>query len=167
MVQRKRSFLTFAKENQSPLGLYRNPLTFLFSNPRFVLLIRDWCFVLLSPLRFHIHHFSLVRKLHIRPLLSARKVLSREHVYDSKQKLQITVYSVVNIYIFLAKMLWFTTGGLCSPHWAVWGTFLLWMDALYWTSFWLSNENSHPLSLQSLEEPGHFFNITPIGFIWQ
>ncbi len=126
MVQRKRSFLTFAKENQSPLGLYRNPLTFFFSNPRFVLLIRDWCFVLLSPLRFHIHHFSLVRKLHIRPLLSARKVLSREHVYDSKQKLQITVYSVVNIYIFLAKMLWFTTGGLCSPHWAVWGTFLLW-----------------------------------------
>ncbi len=46
--QRKQSFLTLAKENQSPLGLYRNPLTFFFINPRFVLLIRDRHFVLLS-----------------------------------------------------------------------------------------------------------------------
>ncbi len=39
--QRKESFLTLAKENQSPLGLFRNPLTFFFTNPRFELLIRD------------------------------------------------------------------------------------------------------------------------------
>ncbi len=39
--QRKQSFLTSAKENQSPLGLYRNPPTFFFTNPQFVLLIRD------------------------------------------------------------------------------------------------------------------------------
>ncbi len=46
--QRKQSFLTLPKENQSPLGLYRNPLTFFFTNPRFVLLIRDRHFVLFS-----------------------------------------------------------------------------------------------------------------------
>ncbi len=43
--QRKQSFLTLAKENQSPLGLYQNPPTFFFTNPRFVL-IHDWLFVL-------------------------------------------------------------------------------------------------------------------------
>ncbi len=47
--QRKQCFLTLAKENQSPLGLYRNPLTFFFTNPGFVLIIRDWCFLLFSP----------------------------------------------------------------------------------------------------------------------
>uniref|UniRef100_A0A671KJW9 Uncharacterized protein n=1 Tax=Sinocyclocheilus anshuiensis TaxID=1608454 RepID=A0A671KJW9_9TELE len=46
--QRKQSFLTLAKENQSPLGLYRNPPTFFFTNPRFVLLISDHCFGLIS-----------------------------------------------------------------------------------------------------------------------
>ncbi len=46
--QRKQSFLTLAKENQSPLGLYRNPPTFFFTNPRFVLLIRDQRIVLFS-----------------------------------------------------------------------------------------------------------------------
>ncbi len=35
---RKLSFLTLAKENQSPLGLHRNPPTFFFTDPRFVLL---------------------------------------------------------------------------------------------------------------------------------
>ncbi len=39
---------------------------------------------------------------------------------------------------------------------------LLWMDALYWTSFGLLKNNSHSLSL---EEPGRFFKITLIGFI--
>ncbi len=39
--QRKQSFLTLPKENQSPFGLYRNPPTFFFTNPRFVLLICD------------------------------------------------------------------------------------------------------------------------------
>ncbi len=43
--QRKQSFLTLAKENQSPLGWYPNPPTFLFTNPNFVLLICDWRFV--------------------------------------------------------------------------------------------------------------------------
>ncbi len=46
--QRKQSFLTLAKENQSPLGLYRNPPTFFFITPRFVLLIHDRRFVLFS-----------------------------------------------------------------------------------------------------------------------
>ncbi len=43
--QRKQSFLALSKENQSPLGLYKNPPTFFFTNPRFVLLIRDRRFV--------------------------------------------------------------------------------------------------------------------------
>ncbi len=32
--QRKQSFLTLAKENQSPLGLYQNPPTFFFKKKR-------------------------------------------------------------------------------------------------------------------------------------
>uniref|UniRef100_A0A672MEI3 Tyrosine-protein kinase BAZ1B n=1 Tax=Sinocyclocheilus grahami TaxID=75366 RepID=A0A672MEI3_SINGR len=32
--QRKQSFLTLAKDNQSPLGLYRNPQTTFFTNPQ-------------------------------------------------------------------------------------------------------------------------------------
>ncbi len=36
------------KENQPPLGLYQNPPTFFFTDPRFVLLIRDRHFVLVS-----------------------------------------------------------------------------------------------------------------------
>ncbi len=48
--QRKQCFLTLAKENQSPFGLYRNPLTFCFTNPQFVLRIHDRRLVfLLSP----------------------------------------------------------------------------------------------------------------------
>ncbi len=45
--KRKQSFLTLAKENQSTLG-NRNPPTFFFTNPNFVLLIRDRHFVSLS-----------------------------------------------------------------------------------------------------------------------
>ncbi len=37
--ERKQSFLTLAKENQSPLGLYQNPQILKFTNPRFVVLI--------------------------------------------------------------------------------------------------------------------------------
>ncbi len=53
----KHSFVQ-QKENQSPIGLYRNPLTFFLTNPRFVLLIFDQCSVLLSTLCFCIHQQS-------------------------------------------------------------------------------------------------------------
>ncbi len=49
--QRKQSFLTLAKENQSPLGSYGNPPNFFFTNPRFfLLLIRDRRLVLFCSL---------------------------------------------------------------------------------------------------------------------
>uniref|UniRef100_A0A8C1PEY1 Sodium/mannose cotransporter SLC5A10 n=1 Tax=Cyprinus carpio TaxID=7962 RepID=A0A8C1PEY1_CYPCA len=48
MPVKEESFLTLARENQSPLGLYRNPLPFFFTNPWFVLLICDQRFVLFS-----------------------------------------------------------------------------------------------------------------------
>ncbi len=49
--------------------------------------------------------------------------------------------------IFLTKTHGFATGGLYSPPGAVRGMFLLWMDALYLTSFGLSNRNTHILPL--------------------
>ena len=59
--QRKQvSLLTLAKENQFTLGLYRNPPT----NPHFVLLISDRCFVLI-----HVRHFFYGRALFISRLL--------------------------------------------------------------------------------------------------
>ncbi len=58
-----------AKENQSPLGLYRNPQTFFFTNPHFVLLIGDRCFVLLSPLPTGDYATPYVSR---RPLLTLR-----------------------------------------------------------------------------------------------
>ncbi len=48
-------FPSLANENQSSLGLYRNPLTFFFTNARFVLLIHDRRFDL-SPPGFCIRH---------------------------------------------------------------------------------------------------------------
>ncbi len=82
--QRKQSFLTLPKENQSPLGLYRNPPTFFFTNPRFVLLIRDRRFVLFS---LHVHHLITQRQ---RPMSSAGTASK----YDSQRKCEKSVYCV-------------------------------------------------------------------------
>ncbi len=77
LVSWEPSFVT-AKKNQSPLGLYRNPPTVFFINPCYVLLIRDQCFVFLSPLPFCIRHH-----VHLRPTSSGGTPLSRERTYDS------------------------------------------------------------------------------------
>ncbi len=118
--QRKQSFLTLTKENQSPLGLYRNPPTFFFTNPRFVLLIRDQLFVLLSVLRasaFVTNH----RCIHCAYVL--RHPPGTASAYDSKEKWEKSVYNVLNMDIFLTKMHGFATGGLYSPPGSMWGTF--------------------------------------------
>ncbi len=86
--QRKQSFLTLAMENQSLLGLYRYPPTFLFTNSPFVLLIRDYWFVLISPLRI-----SDVQLRH--PVSSTRS--GCEHKLDKSD------YYVLNMDIFLRK----------------------------------------------------------------
>ncbi len=52
--QRKQSFYALEMENQSSLGLYQNPHTFFFTNPRFVIVICDGCFVLFSLPRFRV-----------------------------------------------------------------------------------------------------------------
>ncbi len=94
--QRKQSFLTLAKENQPSLGLYQNPPTFFFTNPRFVLLIRDhvYCFVL-SP------RLSLIT-LRIRPTSAAGK----PSMCHSQRKWDFFFYYVWNMDFFSYKNAW-------------------------------------------------------------
>ncbi len=140
--QRKQSYLTLAKENQSPLGLiskssgiflYKSSVCASNSGPAF-------CFVL-SP----------------RPTSSA----GTASAYDSQQTWEKSVYYVWNMDIFLTKLHWFATGGLYSPPGAVWGMFY-YECVLYLTCFGLLNRNtSAMITLRTI------FNITPIGFIWK
>ncbi len=107
--QCKQSFLTLPKENQSPLGFYRNP-TFLFTNSRFMLLICNWCFVLLAT-----NHRCVRGVLHHPPEWIPPMTVSR-----SERKMFILF---LNMYIVPTKIHWFATGGFCSPPGAVWDTF--------------------------------------------
>ncbi len=65
--------------------LYQNPPTFFFSNPRFVLVIHDWCLVLLSLPHFCIRRFSPELTLRMRPIRHPleRHSLVNERMIDS------------------------------------------------------------------------------------
>ncbi len=82
---------------------YQNPMSFSFTNPRFVFLICDWCFVLLSPLRFCICHISREFTLWLRPTASAGTPIFCERTCDSSQKLEIMVFNILNKDIFLTE----------------------------------------------------------------
>ncbi len=69
------------------------------------------------------------------PTPSAGTPLSCERVYDSKRKLEIIVYKVLNMDIIITKT-------LLTPRSRVDYFYDGWMDALYWTS----NLNSHSLT---------------------
>ncbi len=103
--QRKQSFLTLAKENQSPLGSYRNPPTFFNSNPHCA--SNSWL------------AFSFV--------LSPRSSLITQcwNAFRLPQSAEVIkkCYYVWNRGIFLTKTHGFATGGLYSPTGAMWGTF--------------------------------------------
>jgi len=161
--QKKQSFLTLAKENQSPLGLYRNPPTFFFTNPHFVLLISDRCFVLISPQRFRVRHFWEAHVQSWPHMSSAWNCF----VYNSEHKLDSSDYYILNMDIFLSKTHWFTTEGLCSPLGAVWDTFFFIEGRFLFQVFW-TEAMQHPLTeMIELERSKTNFNITPTGFIWK
>ncbi len=77
------SLFTGAQKEKFPLGLYRNPPTFFFTNPRFVLLTRD-------------QHFVLLTSYIIRPERLLRTTVSR-----SEKK---SIYNILNMEIFLTKI---------------------------------------------------------------
>ncbi len=114
--QRKQSLLTLAKENQSPLGWYPNPPTFLFTNPCFVLLIHDLCFVLSL-------HSSLITQRDIR--------LNDFHLWQLDE--------VREMYFIMFEIWIFLTPRSRVRH------VLLWMRALYLTYCGLFNRNTRPL----------------------
>ncbi len=116
--QTKQSFFTLPKENQSPLGLYRNPPIFFFSSFCAFNLWPAFCFAV-SPPDFHVRHESPAHAWRIRPTSSAGTAC----MYDSQQKWEKSIYNVSNMDIFLTKMHGFATGGLYSSPGAVWGTF--------------------------------------------
>ncbi len=114
MEQRKQSFLTLAKENQSPLGLYRNPPTFFFTNPRFVLLINDQRFVLFRSLSTFVTNHATPTSYVIRRI--------GLHIWQSSEvwkkcllRLKCGYFSYKNAWIRYRRPL-FTPG-------AVWGRF--------------------------------------------
>ncbi len=81
-----------AKENQSPLGLYRNPLTFFFSNPRFVPLIGDVLFCFLHCGSAFVTAFANILRHRL-----------------ERHSWEIMVYKVLNMDIFLTQMHQFIT----------------------------------------------------------
>ncbi len=104
--QRKQSFLTLPKENQSSLGLNRNPPIFFFTNPRFVLLIRDRRFVLFCSLS------SLVTN-HATP--TSYVIPRNSFRVQQIPKMRVYLFITFKIWIFfLTKMHGFATGGLYS-----------------------------------------------------
>ncbi len=118
--QRKQSFLTLAKENQSPLGLDKNLPTFLFTNPRFVLLIHALRFLFSPRFRFLSRNASS----------SART----SWAYHSKMKWDIKKKKMSS------KNAWICyRGPLFTPRSYV-RHVLLWMRTLYLTSC------GHPLT---------------------
>ncbi len=77
-----------------------------------------------------------------------------------EHKLDKSDYYVLNMDIVLRKKtLQFATGGLYSPPRVMWGTFLLWMDVLYWPCFGLMKRNNHPLHYKAWRSQNNF-NIT-------
>ncbi len=138
--QKKQSFLTLAKKNQSPLGLHGKPQTFFFTNPRFVFLIRDWCFVLLS-LSSTLLRSSLI----------------------TEWKWEKSVYNVLNMDIFLTKN---TTGGVYSPPEPCEACFI--MDGCTLFDFFWTVEQKHPFTaIIKLGRARIIFNIALIGFVWK
>ncbi len=121
--QKKQSFLTLAKENQSALGLYRNLPTFFFTNPRFVLLIH-----VLSP------RSSLITQ----QTLYVIRVPQFDEVREkSLLRLKYGYFSYKNTRIRYRRPLF-------TPRSRVMHV-LLWMRVLYLTSFGLLNRNTRPL----------------------
>ncbi len=133
--QWKQSFLTLPKENQSPLGLYRNPPTFLFTNSRFMLLICNWCFVLLATNHRCVHYTHV---LHHPPEWIPPMAVSR-----SERKIFILF---LNMYIVPTKIHWFATGGFCSPPEPCEARFNLEGCALF-DYFWTVEQKFQPMPL--------------------
>ncbi len=95
------------KESQSPLGLYRNPPTFFFTNPRFVLLIHDRRFVLQSFFRastFVMNHQRMYIAYILRHLLERLACMT---VSRSEKK---SIYNILNMDMFLTETHRFATG---------------------------------------------------------
>ncbi len=83
-------------------SLYRNPPTFFFTNPCFVVLIHDQHFVLLS-------------------LLHASVFVTNHHrmcdTYILRYPYDLSIYNILNMDIFLIQMHQFSTGVLpCEAH---------------------------------------------------
>ncbi len=127
--QSKQSFLTLAKENQSPLGLYRHPLTFFFTNPRFVLLIHDW--------RFFLFFFLRLSRITLRRHPTSSAGTASEVREKCLLRLKYGYFSYKNTWIRYRRPLF--TLRIRVRH------VLLWMCMLYLMCFGLLNKNTCPL----------------------
>ncbi len=102
------------------------------------------------------------------PTSSVGMPLSHERMYDSKRKLEIIIYKVLNMEIFLHKLIDLIKRPLLTPQSCV-AYFFWWMDALYWTSneleiYW----SQQPFTaIIKLGRARTFLNITPIVFVWK
>ncbi len=147
--QSKQSFLTLAKENQSPLGSYRHPLTFFFTNPRFVLLIHDW--------RFFWVFFSAFVTNHAMPT----SYVIRRNGFWSERKVFITF----EIWIFfLQKCMASLQEAFIHPPEPCEAHFIMDARALF-DVFWTVEQKHLPIAMIEFRRARTIFNITPIGFV--
>ncbi len=83
--------------------------------------------------------------LHVRQLAQARE----------------TIYNVLNMDNFLTKTHWFTTGGLYSPHGAVWGTFY------HGSNRFIRLLKNTPTYIIKHGRAKTLLNINPIVLVWK
>ncbi len=128
-------FLTLPKENQFSLGLYQNPLTFLFRNPCFVLISRPaFCFVL-----------SLVTL----PRSSLITGTCSSHTSYVIRRNELAEVRKSCLYHFKYGYFSYKNASICyrrhlfSPRSHVMHV-LIWIDALYFTFLGCLNKNTRP-----------------------
>ncbi len=155
----------FPKENQSPLGLYRNPLTFFFTNPRFVLLIHDWHFVLFCFLSIELPCSSLITGAWATP---ASYVIRRNgfrlwRIAEVRKwclyRFKYGYFSYKNAWIRYRRPLFSSRSHVRRV--------LIWMDALYLTTFGLLKKKTPAHAIIKIGRARKMFYITPIGFLWK
>ncbi len=151
LVSREPRFV-YSRGKQSPIGLYWNTPIFWFTNPRFVLLIRDFLFCpLLCIPTFVTSHWSLRYTFILHHPLDA--TLSWTHVW---QITEASDYKVLNMDIFLTQMHRFILEGRLTPRNHVKHFFL--MDGCTVLDYWISAAVHYHYKARKSQD---FFYIIP------
>ncbi len=137
LVSREPSFV-YSKGKPISSWLILKSIDIFLYKSSFILLIRDQCFVLLSPLWFHVCHFSPELMLRLHPTSSAWMPLSWTRVRQLAEARNYVFLSFKYGYFAYKSTLIRFRRPLLTPG-AYWSTFLWWINSVFWTSVGLLN----------------------------